>query len=208
MDAIKALYTDPKKGFVGQTKLVHKLGATQKKGDLRKFYANADKLQMNRKVRKPDHYLRITGPPYSFQIDVMFLRGNLDLPEKYGDKMLLVLIDILSRKAYIDPVHDNKLPTLIKAYAKFLGDMDEFRDGNKALAASVMRDRDESNAGSLVASVSGDDEFKVHFTARASPACCFAIRDMTKCCRGSALSCACGRTRRQRPDLRRFPRRS
>ena len=159
MDAIKALYTDPKKGFVGQTKLVHKLGATQKKGDLRKFYANADKLQMNQKVRKPDHYLRITGPPYSFQIDVMFLRGNLDLPEKYGDKMLLVLIDILSRKAYIYPVHDNKLPTLIKAYAKFLGDMDEFRDGNKALAASVMRDRDESNAGSLVASVTGDDEF-------------------------------------------------
>jgi len=123
MDAIKALYTDPKKGFVGQTKLVHKLGATQKKGDMRKFYANADMLQMNRKVRKPEHYLRITGPPNSFQIDIMYLQGAFDLPKKYGKRLLLVLIDVLSRKAYIYPMQNNKLKTVIETYAGFLDDM-------------------------------------------------------------------------------------
>ena len=74
---------------------------------------------------KPKSYksLKITAPPYSFQIDVALL-PTYAKQNKGIDKFLLC-IDILSRKAFAYPLKSGKMSDVIVAYEKFLGDVGE-----------------------------------------------------------------------------------
>ncbi len=67
--------------------------------------------------------LKITAPPYSFQIDIVIL-------PKYkisnaGITKFLLLIDILSRKIFAYPLKTATMDNVIDKYLKFLEDVDE-----------------------------------------------------------------------------------
>ena len=99
--------------------------------------------------------LLITAPPQSFQIDIahtgpstdpypqvgknVYYKG-LDLPQKGNAKYFLLIVDVLSRKAYAYPMRSRTMPTIIAAYKKFLVEASE--GGTKPIN-----------------SVTGDDEF-------------------------------------------------
>jgi hypothetical protein len=74
-------------------------------------------------ARKPLQY-KITAMPRSFQADVLFPtfgpEYEFDPDENKGMTCMLVLIDILSRKAFVLPMPNHTIPTILKTYKKFL----------------------------------------------------------------------------------------
>lgn len=112
---LKKLFIDPETGFIGKTKMKEKLkqlGVKVTKEELDDFYKNNEITQMNKKVEVKNYY-RINAPSYSFQIDVIFLPF---------DKPALVLIDILSRKAFIYLLKSQNMSDIIDKYEEFLKD--------------------------------------------------------------------------------------
>ena len=106
--------------------------------------------------------LIITAPPQSFQIDIAHTGSSgdpysyqpitktgktktyykgLDLPQnELNAKYFMLMVDVLSRKAYAYPIPNRSMPTILATYKKFLV---EASDGGKT----------------PINSVTGDDEF-------------------------------------------------
>ena len=92
--------------------------------DKREAAAYYDTLELGEvyKPRKKRTQLRITAPPYSFQIDV------IELP-KYkrsnnGTAKFLLVVDILSRKAFAYPLASGSMDSIMKAYETFIVEAD------------------------------------------------------------------------------------
>jgi hypothetical protein len=177
------LYTDPEKGFVGAAKLIPKMDPPLTKEGIANLFRHADKIQMNRKPRKPKKYLRITGPPYSFQIDVMDLQGGiLRLPHfnkitgpefptataeapsptarapSYSLRYVLVVIDILSRKAFLYPLRNRKQPTIVAAFQLFVAEVKrQLEDVPVFTADERLRRPDAEHMA--IRSITGDNDF-------------------------------------------------
>ena len=77
---------------------------------------------------------KITAPPDCYQIDVVNFPSYVKKVNKYNK--FLVLIEILSRQAFVYPLRSNKMTDIIEAYEEFI---------------------DEVNG--KVVSIEGDDEF-------------------------------------------------
>ena len=159
------MYIDPNIGYVGEMQMAHKMpkdGLTKR--GLRYFYKHADKIQMNKKPRKPKEYLRITGPPYSFQIDVMVLKGgNFELPShNNGIQYILVVIDILSRKAFMYPMKGNTMQTILTKYKQFLEDVESLLASTNTFTADARANLQANQNAAMpmkIASVTGDNQF-------------------------------------------------
>jgi hypothetical protein len=92
--------------------------------DRREAAAYYDTLELGEvyKPRKKRTQLRITAPPYSFQIDV------IELP-KYkrsnnGVSKFLLVVDILSRKAFAYPLTSGRMDDVIKVFESFVIEAD------------------------------------------------------------------------------------
>jgi hypothetical protein len=112
---LEKIFTDPETGFVGKAKMkerIKQLGLKVSKKELDDFYKHNEITQMNKKVEVKQYY-RINAPSYSFQIDIIFLPF---------DKPALVLIDILSRKAFIYLLKSQNMDDVIDKYKEFLKD--------------------------------------------------------------------------------------
>ena len=66
--------------------------------------------------------LVITAPPYSYQIDVIHMPAY----KKYNDGIdkFLLIVDILSRKAFMYTLKSNRMSDVLDAYEKFIMDTD------------------------------------------------------------------------------------
>lgn len=135
-DKIKSIFLDPSLGFISKHKLKVKLkkqGITITDKELDEFYKNHETPQVNKKiVVKKVH--KITAPPDCYQIDVILFPQYLK--KRNGTNKFLVLIEILSRKAYVYPIKSNKMSVILEAYEEFIEDV-----------------------GGKVLSVEGDNEF-------------------------------------------------
>ena len=116
--------------------------------EIDQHYAASDfhqiRKQRNSQRRPP---LLITAAPRSFQVDIAYTGKGKDpasgqqgqnLPQKGGVRYFLLLVDVLSRKAYAYPMKNRSMDTIIGAYTTFLT---------------------EAGAAGPINSVTGDDEF-------------------------------------------------
>ena len=72
---------------------------------------------LHTKQKKSKRFFRITDPVYTFQIDVVFFRKYKK--SNHGVDRLLVLVDVLSRKAYAIPMANGRINAILDSYKKF-----------------------------------------------------------------------------------------
>lgn len=109
---------------------------------------------------------KITGPPYSFQVDVMFLPKYAK--SNRGITSALLLVDILSRKAYCYPLKSGKMDDILDAYSAFLSDVGEpltFIEGDDQFSATAFRDFNEKIGVPVISTVSAEN----HITRTGNP---------------------------------------
>ena len=84
--------------------------------------------------------LKITAELHSYMIDVVKMESRkYPKAANSGISMFLLLVEITSRKAFAYPLRNNRMPTIIEVYERFLKDVED--------------------AGGVVNGVQGDDEF-------------------------------------------------
>lgn len=113
-------------GFVSKDKLkkvLKKRGIEVSNKELNEFYKNSALAQQNKKIRVK-RYKKITGPYNSYQLDIVVMPTRLKNANKGYNKML-VCVNIISRKAYVYPLKNNKMENILEAYANFIEDAEE-----------------------------------------------------------------------------------
>lgn len=93
--------------------------------EIEKWYDSRELSQIYKKPapQNKDSKLVITAPPRSFQIDIAILsnykqyNGNVD--------RFLLLVDILSKKAFAYPLKSNEMEDVLDKYEQFMIDVDE-----------------------------------------------------------------------------------
>lgn len=84
------------------------------------WYDRQELGEVYRRRRKPKSDLRITAPPYSFQIDVIVLKdfkaSNNNITQFF------LAVDILSRKAFAYPLRSGSMANVLDAFEKFYND--------------------------------------------------------------------------------------
>jgi hypothetical protein len=113
--------------LLGIDKLIarlRRLGDDFDEKDLRHAYKQLEVNQRTSRQERPKKLLKITGPPGSYQLDLVFLpkyrRSN------GGITTFLFLVEIPSRKAFAYPIKSRKSEDILDAYEKFI----EQQDGN------------------------------------------------------------------------------
>jgi hypothetical protein len=82
-------------------------------------------LEINQRIqrqKKPDKRLKITGPPGAYQIDLIFLPKYRS--SNRGITIFLLLVEIISRKAFAYPIKSKKPSDILDAYEQFFKDHD------------------------------------------------------------------------------------
>jgi hypothetical protein len=118
-EKIKELYQDPNYGLMGLQSFTNKLkkdGYDVSLSKLKLVLGNEEVLQMTKKPISRGFY-KITSSPKNYQIDTMFLNYSATTYP------VLVMIDILSRKAFVFPLTNNTIQEKITALRKFLENM-------------------------------------------------------------------------------------
>ena len=112
------LKQNPSLKLLGKTKLKQKLeglGITNKEID---EYFNPKELNQIYALPKKYKPLKITAPPFSFQMDVALLPAYKN--QNKGKDQFLILVDILSRKAFAYVLKSGKMKHVIAAYEDFI----------------------------------------------------------------------------------------
>lgn len=122
MDAI--IQKHPSWALLGQAKLIQKIrenydDITTK--EIKAWHAARESTQINKAPPTPQQTLSITAPPYSFQIDIFFLPAFAR--KNNGITQALLLVDILSRRAWAYPLANGQMPTVLEAYEQFLKEL-------------------------------------------------------------------------------------
>jgi transposase InsO family protein len=115
---LREAFYDPKQGMVNRDKLFPKLrhlGVRLK--DIRDFI-NRQQLGQLYHGPGPKQYYPITGPPGSYQADLVFYPKTKHVNRGYDTA--LTLIEITSRKGYCIPIKGKKGPQVIQAMETFL----------------------------------------------------------------------------------------
>jgi hypothetical protein len=90
------------------------------KNEIHAYFQRGSVKQQNEqfKPHRKQYFLKITAPPYTYQIDVVIL------PKKYAKKKkhpkFLFLVDIISRKAFAYPLKSNKVTDVLSKYEDFV----------------------------------------------------------------------------------------
>jgi hypothetical protein len=109
-------------GLLSKSKLylrVKDLGIS--KQEVSDYLENKEIYQIYKKQPKKTK-LKITAPPYSFQIDVVFIK---EFKKQNKTDKFLLMVDILSRKAYALPLKNGKMSDVLKKYEDLIIQIDE-----------------------------------------------------------------------------------
>jgi hypothetical protein len=137
------------------SKVQQKYPNLNKKG-VESFLNSQEVVQVNTKLKGIN--LKITAKPRTFQIDIMYYKIGQTL------KPFLLLIDIMSRKAFCYPISGYKNMTkIITAYKKFLSQVDrvEAIEGDSEFASKEFITLNKEKGIRVDTSVAADN----HFTA-------------------------------------------
>ena len=137
------------------SKVQQKYPNLNKKG-IENFLNSQEVVQVNTKLKSIN--LKITAKPRTFQIDIMYYKIGQTL------KPFLLLIDIMSRKAFCYPISGYKNMTkIITAYKKFLSQVDrvEAIEGDSEFASKEFITLNKEKGIRVDTSVAADN----HFTA-------------------------------------------
>ena len=116
--------------------------------------------ELHRVKRRPKHFYRITAPPYSFQIDVVSY--NKYDPKKPRHE-LLVIVDILSRKAWAYPLKSHNMSEIIARFEEFEKDLQGLKAepvfvmGDNEFAAKAFREHADKRGFTVRTIVAKDD---------------------------------------------------
>ncbi len=142
---LEETFYDPKFGLMSFDKFRAKLKELHpeiKTKFIKEFYANQEINQLAKKpITNPNNSYKINGPELSFQIDLMFIPKAIKTKEAQIKKAkqeglfpknlfycFLLCIDILSRKAYVYPLPNKQLSSVIEGYMEFLKDVKQDTD--------------------------------------------------------------------------------
>ena len=137
------------------SKVQQKYPNLNKKG-IENFLNSQEVVQVNTKLKGIN--LKITAKPRTFQIDIMYYKIGQTL------KPFLLLIDIMSRKAFCYPISGYKNMTkIITSYKKFLSQVDrvEAIEGDSEFASKEFITLNKEKGIRVDTSVAADN----HFTA-------------------------------------------
>jgi len=115
------ILSDDAYSLLGIAKMITKLrknGVEFDEKELRNSYKQFEVNQINRRHTKPKKLYKITGPPGSYQLDLVFLPKYRS--SNKGITTFLFLVEILSRKAFAYPVKSKRGPDILDAYEKFV----------------------------------------------------------------------------------------
>jgi hypothetical protein len=135
------------------SKVQQKYPNLNKKG-IENFLNSQEVVQVNTKVKGIN--LKITAKPRTFQIDIMYYKIGQTL------KPFLLLIDIMSRKAFCYPISGYKNMTkIITAYKKFLSQVDrvEAIEGDSEFASKEFITLNKEKGIRVDTSVAADNHF-------------------------------------------------
>jgi hypothetical protein len=126
-----------------------------KKKDIEAWLNDQEVTQVNKKVGKGLN-LKITAKPRTFQIDIMFYKIGT------SQKAFLLLVDIMSRKAFCYPISGNPNSTKIEeAYNEFLDTVKDVQgiEGDDEFNNKTFRGINEAKDIRLDTSVSAENHF-------------------------------------------------
>jgi hypothetical protein len=135
------------------SKVQQKYPNLNKKG-IENFLNSQEVVQVNTKLKGIN--LKITAKPRTFQIDIMYYKIGQTL------KPFLLLIDIMSRKAFCYPISGYKNMTkIITAYKKFLSQVDrvEAIEGDSEFASKEFITLNKEKGIRVDTSVAADNHF-------------------------------------------------
>jgi hypothetical protein len=125
MKTAQEILSDDAYSLLGIDKVIAKLisaGVEFNEKELRHAYKQLEVNQRTQRQKKPDKRLKITGPPGAYQIDLIFLPKYRS--SNRGITIFLLLVEIISRKAFAYPIKSKKPSDILDAYEQFLKDHD------------------------------------------------------------------------------------
>jgi hypothetical protein len=125
MKTAQEILSDDAYSLLGIDKVIAKLisaGVEFNEKELRHAYKQLEVNQRIQRQKKPDKRLKITGPPGAYQIDLIFLPKYRS--SNRGITIFLLLVEIISRKAFAYPIKSKKPSDILDAYEQFFKDHD------------------------------------------------------------------------------------
>jgi hypothetical protein len=125
MKTAQEILSDDAYSLLGIDKVIAKLisaGVEFNEKELRHAYKQLEVNQRTQRQKKPDKRLKITGPPGAYQIDLIFLPKYRS--SNRGITIFLLLVEIISRKAFAYPIKSKKPSDILDAYEQFFKDHD------------------------------------------------------------------------------------
>ena len=121
---LSQLYYDDFSGFEKFQKKARRLHPEFSKSDVKKWYEKQEITQRAKKVviKKGSMY-KITAPELSFQIDIMHINKALKTNTSDDFYYFFLVVDILSRKAFVYPLQNMTASSIIDAYISFLKEL-------------------------------------------------------------------------------------
>jgi len=119
MKTAKEILSDDAYSLLGIAKVITKLRSAGEEFDekeLRHAYKQLEVNQRTQRQKKPEKQFKITGPPGSYQIDLIFLPKYRS--SNRGVTTFLLLVEIPSRKAFAYPIKSKKPSDILDAYEK------------------------------------------------------------------------------------------
>jgi len=125
MKTAQEILSDDDYSLLGIAKVItklHRAGEEFDEKELRHAYKQLEVNQRTQRQKKPDKKLKITGPPGSYQIDLIFLPYYRSSNRRVTT--FLLLVEIPSRKAFAYPIKSQNSSDILDAYEKFYEDHD------------------------------------------------------------------------------------
>ena len=119
------ILADDRFAILGIDKVIarlRRLGDDFDEKDLRHAYKQLEVNQRTRRQERPKKLLKITGPPGSYQLDLVFLPKYRS--SNGGIISFLFLVEIPSRKAFAYPIKSRKSEAILDAYEQFIKEQD------------------------------------------------------------------------------------
>ena len=151
METLNKLFYDDKLGISSKVTFINEVRKRHpeiKLKDIQGFLKNQEINQVATDIKKSYQY-KITAPPRSFQIDIFWFRRSETLTP------ILLLVDILSRKAFAYTLSKNTQDNILDTLNKFKNEVGEinFIEGDNEFNKTNIKEFCKDNKTSLVKSV-------------------------------------------------------
>ena len=124
---LKDIFHNPLTGMTGLNQFIKNVNKIYPyeftKDEIKKYYENQSGTQIFKKVKnQKENLLKINDNPLSFQIDLMFMDKS-QKQQNRGYYIFFVMIDILSRRAFIYPIKSRETSELINGFNLFIAEL-------------------------------------------------------------------------------------